>query len=138
MAMATGTGWPARKERTMMSMASGNCPANFSRRRFRMTMRAMKGKAVATTIAPPRASSVSRPAMVMAVKAAAATPIRIGTSRAGFRVIPDWTMSRFNAAVGRMWPPSADRPLSRRSCTSTFSRSPSFCEICRRRLMRVR
>ena len=43
MLMAIGTGWPARNERTMMSMASGNCAANFFCRRERRNLSTMKG-----------------------------------------------------------------------------------------------
>ena len=35
MVIATGTGWPARRLRTMMSSASGNCAPNFFCRRPR-------------------------------------------------------------------------------------------------------
>src|SRR5664280_3594886 len=43
MLMAIGTGWPARNDRTMMSMASGNCAANFFCRRLRKNLSTRKG-----------------------------------------------------------------------------------------------
>ena len=43
MVIATGTGWPARRLRTMMSSASGNCAPNFFCRRPRRNFSTSSG-----------------------------------------------------------------------------------------------
>src|ERR1043165_7223890 len=56
---ATGTGWPARSERTMMSIASGNCAANLLWRRLRMNISTANGSLTAAMSAAIRAPTKS-------------------------------------------------------------------------------
>ena len=46
MLIATGTGWPARRLRTMMSSASGNCAPNAFCRRLRLILSTSSGSSV--------------------------------------------------------------------------------------------
>ena len=57
MLMAIGTGWPARRLRTIMSSASGNCAANLPCRRPRKKRSTKYGSAVALNSAAATAST---------------------------------------------------------------------------------
>ena len=73
MLIATGTGWPARRLRTMMSSASGNCAPNAFCRRLRMNFRTSSGSSVQQNSAAPSASSQLPRVNISAAKANSAT-----------------------------------------------------------------
>src|SRR5664280_1413341 len=125
----------ARNDRTMMSMASGNCAANFFCRRERRNLSTMKGSTKPLNSAAMTACN-KRPSNTMAAANAPIIPtmtIRISPPKPMVR--PDCSTSLLKLTSGNRYSPPLVSPRSRRNCTSTLSRSGLSSVTLRRRLM---
>src|ERR1700738_3923918 len=130
--IATGTGCPARNERTMMSIASGNCAPNLPWRRLRARTSRMNGNSIAANSPVPPAWS--------RLSVSFRTP-RSGAASASFSrppVMPDSRIRRFSHCMPKLNRPSLVSPRSRRNWIRIASRSGWSCEILRRRLTFLR
>ncbi len=138
MVMATGTGWPARSERTMMSMPSGNWAPNFFCRRLRRNRSTSSGSTKPQNNAAPMACFML-PSNVKTPAKAAIMPMAMNSiSRPKPIDRPDCSTSWLRLISGNRYSPPLVRPRSRRNCTSALSRSGLSSSTLSRRLMFLR